>query len=246
MVETPGALLLTNVGGFLPGDVDKVIQQDAPLEIYRNPFLAEAMVNLNMIDTQGGGIKRMFEKQMQRFFPMPDFNLSEPDRVQVKLPGSILDEQYSRLLMERSDLDLWEVILLDHVQKRQRVSPEAHKRLKEAGLVEGRYPNLLIAGKVASVTGQKARRIRERGFNKQYYLDVITALIREHQPVPRSEIDRLLLDKLPGILNEKQKKTKIHNLVAELAKKGKIENRGSRAQPAWHVVDSSEFSKEKQ
>jgi ATP-dependent DNA helicase RecG len=225
--------------------VDKVIQQDAPLEIYRNPFLAEAMVNLNMIDTQGGGIKRMFEKQMQRFFPMPDYNLSEPDRVQVNLPGSILDEQYSRLLMERADLDLWQVILLDRVQKRQRIPQEAHRRLKAAGLVEGRYPNLLIAGRVAKVTGQKARHIRERGFNKQYYLDAITALIREHQPIPRSEIDRLLLDKLPEILNEKQKKAKIHNLMAELAKKGKIENRGSRAQPAWHAVDPSDFNKEK-
>ena len=72
VVETTSSVLLTNVGSFLPGDVDKVIRQDAPLEIYRNPFLAEAMVNLNMIDTQGGGIKRMFQKQRQRFFPMPD------------------------------------------------------------------------------------------------------------------------------------------------------------------------------
>ena len=203
------------------------------------------MVNLNMIDTQGGGIKRMFEKQMQRFFPMPDYNLIEPDRVQVNLPGSILDEQYSRLLMERADLDLWQVIQLDRVQKRQQIPQEAHRRLKAAGLVEGRYPNLLIAGRVAKVTGQKARHIRERGFNKQYYLDAIAALIREHQPIPRLEIDRLLLDKLPEILNEKQKKAKIHNLMTELAKKGKIQNRGSRAQPAWHTADPSDFNKEK-
>lgn len=39
--------------------MEAVIDQDAPLEIYRNPYLAEAMVSLNMIDTQGGGIKRM-------------------------------------------------------------------------------------------------------------------------------------------------------------------------------------------
>jgi len=83
--------------------------------------------------------------------------------------------------------------------------------------VEGRYPNLLIAGRVAKVTGQKARHILERGFNKQYYLDAIASLIREHQPIPRSEIDRLLLDKLPEILDEKQKKAKIHSLMAELS-----------------------------
>lgn len=239
VVETPQALLLTNVGGFLPGDVDKVIQQDAPLEIYRNPFLVEAMVNLNMIDTQGGGIKRMFQKQMSRFFPMPDYNLSESDRVQVNIPGNILDEQYSQLLMEQADLDLWQVILLDRVQKRQKISQEAHQRLKAAGLVEGRYPNLLIAGRVAKVTGQKARHIRERGFNKQYYINIILALIQEHQPVPRSEIDRLLMDKLPEILNEKQKKMKIHNLMAQLVKERKIENRGSKTQPAWHTTEST-------
>lgn len=62
-VETPDHILISNVGSFLPGDVEKVIRQDAPSEIYRNPFLSEAMVQLNMIDTQGDGIKRMFQAQ---------------------------------------------------------------------------------------------------------------------------------------------------------------------------------------
>jgi ATP-dependent DNA helicase RecG len=235
IVETPSSVLIGNVGGFLPGDVENVIRQDAPLEIYRNPFLAESMVNLNMIDTQGGGIKRMFEKQKQRFFPMPDYDLSNMDRVQVSIPGNILDENYSRLLMERSDLDLWQVILLDHVQKRVRINAEAHRALKAAGLVEGRYPNLIIAANIARLTGQKAKYIRDRGFNKKYYLDMIETLIREQQPVPRSEIDRLLLDKLPEVLNTQQKKAKIHNLMTELARTNRIENRGSKGSPAWYA-----------
>lgn len=106
VVEKPDALLLTNVGGFLPGRVETVIEQDAPLEVYRNPFLAEAMVNLNMIDTQGGGIKRMFMKQRQRFFPMPDYDLSQPERVALTVRGRILDERYTRLLMAQTDL-IW-------------------------------------------------------------------------------------------------------------------------------------------
>lgn len=61
--------------------------------------------------------------------------------------------------------------------------------------------------------------------------------LARRQPIPRSEIDRLLLDKLPEVLNEKQKKAKVHNLMAELARKGRIENRGSRGHPAWHTVD---------
>ena len=238
IVEMPSSILIENVGGFLPGDLDTVICQDAPLEIYRNPFLAEAMVNLNMIDTQGGGIKRMFEKQKQRFFPMPDYDLSNSEKVKVTIPGNILNENYSRLLMERADLDLWQVILLDRVQKRQRISIEAHRALKSVGLVEGRYPNIIIASKIAGITGEKAKYIRDRGFNKKYYLDMIETLIKEHQPIQRSEIDRLLLDKLPEVLTTKQKKAKIHNLMAELVSKNKIENRGSKANPAWYAMNS--------
>ncbi len=237
VVETPGALLLTNVGGFLPGSVEAVIEQDAPLEIYRNPFLAEAMVNLNMIDTQGGGIKRMFQKQRQRFFPMPDYDLSEPERVKLTLRGRVLDERYTRMLMARTDLDLGLIILLDKVQKRQRISTDDSKRLKAASLVEGRYPNLLVAGRVAAAVGEKARHIRDRGLDGQYYEDMVVALVREHQPVTRADI-RLLLDKLPEVLTPEQKLNRIHNLLRKLAETGLIVDRGSRRWPKWIPADA--------
>ncbi len=51
VVETPDSLTLTNVGSFLPGSVENVIRDDAPPEVYRNRFLADAMVSVNMIDT---------------------------------------------------------------------------------------------------------------------------------------------------------------------------------------------------
>ena len=97
IVETPENLIITNVGSFIPGSVEQVIRQDAPSEIYRNPLLARAMVSLNMIDTIGSGIKRMFLTQKRRFFPMPDFDLNTPERVMVKISGKILDEKYSWL-----------------------------------------------------------------------------------------------------------------------------------------------------
>lgn len=237
VVETPDSLLLTNVGGFLPGRVENVIEQDAPLEIYRNPFLAEAMVNLNMIDTQGGGIKRMFQKQRQRFFPMPDYDLSQPDRVMVTLRGRILDERYTRLLMAQTDLDLGTIILLDKVQKGQRLSADEAKRVKAAKLVEGRYPNLIVAGPLAAAAGEKARHIRNRGLDSQYYRDLVVALVKEHQPVSRDDIDKLLLDKLPEILTREQKLNRIHNLLGQLAKAGVIQNNGTRRHSQWALID---------
>lgn len=234
VVETPESLTFTNMGGFIPGTVERVIRQDAPCETYRNPFLADAMVNLNMIDTQGGGIKRMFRSQMQRFFPLPDYDLSQKDRVVVRIRGEVLNENYTRLLMQRTDLDLWTVILLDKVQKKVSVSRTERKRLKRQGLVEGRYPNLLVSSQVAEATGEKARHIRDRGLDRKFYQDLVLELIREHGPVTREDIDNLLMDKLPDVLSEQQKRNRVHNLLGDLRRKQRlIRNIGTDTKPKW-------------
>ncbi|MCC6781752.1 MAG: putative DNA binding domain-containing protein [Planctomycetes bacterium] len=240
VVEFPGRVLIANVGEFLPGDVETVIRQDAPQAIYRNSFLAHAMVELNLIDTQGGGIKRMFETQRRRSFPLPDYELDKPGQVTVSVAGRILDEGYTRLLLERTDLDLGSVMLLDRVQKGRRIQPEEHRVLKAAGLVEGRYPNLIVAGAVARAAGEAGRHIRERGFDKRYYLDLILALVREHQPVTRADVDQVLVPKLPDRLTAEQKRRKVKNLLQELRQEGRIENRGTRSRPEWVVRDGGE------
>jgi ATP-dependent DNA helicase RecG len=244
VVETPDALFLTNRGSFLPGTVETVIQQDTPLEIFRNLFLAAAMVNLNLIDTQGGGIKKMFQKQRGRFFPMPDYDLTEPQRVVVKIAGRILDERYARLLMGRTDLSLETIILLDRVQKRQPITREEHKQLKSDGLVEGRFPNLVVAAKIAAATGNVAKHIRDRGFDNQYYQNLILELIRKHQPVSREVVDEMLLDKLPEVLTRKQKQKKVHNLLYELShRQQRILNSGTRKFPQWVLLNAPTESK---
>ena len=115
LVGEPESVLVTNLGDFLPGSVEEVIRRDAPPEFYRNRFLAEAMVNLNMIDTIGGGIRRTFTTQWERSFPMPDYDLAEPVQVQARIVGKVIDEKYTRMLMQRTDLDLMDVIALDKV-----------------------------------------------------------------------------------------------------------------------------------
>ncbi len=177
----------------------------------------------------------MFQFQMKRYLPLPDYDLSTPERVVVTIQGRVLDENYTRLLMERTDLDLWAVILLDKVQKRIRIDQKEHQQLKKLGLVEGRYPNILISSKVAAATDEQAKHIRLRGFNKKYYLDMIVELIQTHEPVSRKKIDDLLMNILPGILTENQKKNKIHNLLRELARNEIIVNSGSRRSSAWRI-----------
>ena len=60
-------LVFSNYGSFLPKSIEAVVLNDSPEEIYRNPFLVEAMKNLDMVETQGGGIRKTFNFQRERF-----------------------------------------------------------------------------------------------------------------------------------------------------------------------------------
>ena len=136
VVEDPSSLLFTNRGEFLPGTVREAIVRDSPPDFYPNRFLTEAMVNLNMIDTIGSGIKRVFTKQQQRNFPMPDFDLSESGRVMVRIFGKVIDDKYTRMLKSRPELELIDVITLDKVQKKTPISEDEFKSLKLLSPVE--------------------------------------------------------------------------------------------------------------
>ncbi|MFM1798774.1 MAG: hypothetical protein RLZZ117_1052, partial [Cyanobacteriota bacterium] len=75
--------------------------------------------------------------------------------------------------------------------------------------------------------------IREKGLDKQFYLDLILALVREHGPVARQDVDQALIPKLPDRLTGEQKRRKVQNLLQELRRAGQIDNCGSRAAPQW-------------
>ena len=65
--------------------------------------------------------------------------------------------------MNRMDLDLETIILLDRVQSVSRLRRKSYKRLKTGELVEGRFPNLIVAAQIAAITGEKAMFIRDKG-----------------------------------------------------------------------------------
>lgn len=236
VVEEPESVLFTNLGHFIPGSVEEVIRRDAPPEQYRNPFLAQAMVNLNMIDTIGSGIKRMFLKQRERFFPMPDYDLSEPERVKVRLFGKVLDENYTRLLIEKTDLNLIDVMTLDRVQKKRSLTEGEFKKLKKKKLVEGRRPNLYVSAKIAAVTGEKATYIKQRAFDKEHYKKMVISYLEEFSEAKRDDIDKLLLDKLSDTLSEKQKRKRVGNLLYEMSHKDEsIAATGPRKSALWRL-----------
>jgi len=243
VVETPDTLLFTNLGSFIPGTVEEMIRSDAPPEIYRNPYLAQAMVNLNMIDTIGSGIKRMFTRQRERSFPMPDYELDDPKKVVVRLTGQVLDENYTQLPLSETELDLIDVIALDKVQKNRPLDEESFRRLKARKLIEGRRPNLFVSATIAAATGDKASHIKNRAFDKQHYKDMVVAYLEKFGEATRTELDELLLDKVSDALDGYQKRRFIANLLQEMKKAGQLVPDGVSRWAKWRLTKPASEAK---
>ncbi len=228
-----GELTFINMGDFIPHSIEQVIISDAPEPKYRNPFLAEAMVNLNMIDTMGSGIKRMFIIQKNKYFPLPDYELSN-QKVKVKIFGKIIDMNYAKKLAEFEDLTLEEIILLDKVAKNKELATDEVKQLKIKKLIEGRKPNYYISSTIANAVGEKEKYIKLRGFKDVHYKKMVLEYIGTYKSASKPDIDSLLLDILPDILDKQQKENKVKNIIYSMSKKDKsIVNQGTNRKPVW-------------
>lgn len=220
--EFEDKLILTNPGTFLPGGIEPILQPSYNPPFYRNQLLAETMVKLNMIDTQAMGIRRVFRIQQEKFFPLPDYDFSVPRQISVTVYGKVLDENYSRVLFENPDFDLSTVYLIDRVQKHAPISKEAIKELRRLGVIEGKAPNIYVSAKVAESTDTKAQYVKNKGFDDEYYKKLIISYLETYKKGKKQDFIELLADKLPDTMDEKQKNSKVRNLLGSLKNEGRI------------------------
>lgn len=218
-------IIFQNHGQFLPESVESVVRKDCPESVYRNRYLTDAMRNLNMIETEGGGIKKMFNKQRVRLFPMPEYDLSD-EKVKVTIIGKVIDEAFARILTKNSDLSLIQILLLDKVQKHKSLTDDEVKYLRSMHFIEGRKPNYFLSADVVRPTRNrklKSDYIHNKGFDNDHYRSLILKYLEKFSTATREDIDTLLWDKLPAYMeDDAQKKRKIRNLLYSLSSEGKI------------------------
>ncbi len=237
VTEYSDKLSFENVGSFYEGNPEDYIAGTKTPRSYRNSFLAQAMAELKMIDTLGYGIHEMNTEQAKRYFPLPDYDLSEPGVVKVSIYGKIFDPAYSKLLIQNPDLSLEDIIALDRVQKQLPLTEVMIKRLRKAQLIEGRKPNFHISLRVAKVTNMKADYVTSRPQDDDYYSKLILDYLNSFGKASRQEINELLYKKLSDTFDDLQKDNKIKNLLTKLRRNGKIINDGSRTAPVWKLAE---------
>lgn len=215
-------IMISNAGQFLPGDIRPVLEPAYAPPYYKNPLLAQTMVNFRMIETASSGIRRVYSIMQERLFPLPDYDLSEYNVVKVTVYGKVLDENYTNILFQNPDMDLRIVYLLDRVQKGEHIDRKDANKLRKMNLIEGKMPNLYISANIAERLDQKAQYIKNKGFDDQYYKKLIVNYLETWGKGKKSDFVALLSDKLPDGLSSEQKSSKVRNLLQSLRREGII------------------------
>lgn len=234
--EFEDKIKFTNPGDFIPQKIENVLEVSYNPPFYRNQLLAEAMASFHMIDTATLGIRRAYNIQKAKYFPMPDYNVSTGTQVEVTVYGKSLNDNYMHILYDHQDLDLQTVFLLDKVQKGLPIDKADADRLRSFKLVEGRLSSLYLSASAAKSIDESANYIKNKGFDDKYYKDLIVEYLKKYERAKKKDIRDLLWDKLPNALNDTQKENKIRNLLSSMKKKDIIEPDSSNQQKSYWIL----------
>ena len=109
-------LKFRNAGTFYYGTIeDYIFVEDFTPPEYRNPFLAEAMEKIGMIDTVSKGIKLIFNIQKEKYLPLPEYVLS--NYVELTIYADNKRNEYTNQLFADKTISLGTVFLMDKKQK---------------------------------------------------------------------------------------------------------------------------------
>lgn len=234
--EFEDKIKFTNPGDFIPQKVENVLEVSYNPPFYRNQLLSETMAAFHMIDTATLGIRRAYNIQKAKYFPMPDYNVSTGTQVEVTVYGKSLNDNYMHILYDHQDLDLQTVFLLDRVQKGLPIDKADADKLRSFKLVEGRLNSLYLSASAAKSIDESANYIKNKGFDDKYYKDLVVEYLKKYERAKKKDIRDLLWDKLSNALNDTQKENKIRNLLSAMKKKGIIDTNSSNQQKSYWIL----------
>ena len=220
IVENPTYLYYSNAGSFIPGTLENALTNEEPQAYFRNECLCRAMVDFNMIDTVSRGIKKMFNEQWRRHFPMPDYEIDAKNRkVSVRIYGNEINKQYTNLLKTNDSLTLWDCISLDAVQKGRTIHEDVAQNLLNRGLIEGEAPNYTISLGIAKATNQLQGYTKQKGLDKEKMKQMILQYLKNAgtDGAKRDSIYEYIKDVMPQVKTHEQQLRLLGDILSALS-----------------------------
>ena len=194
------------------------------------------MVDFNMIDTVSRGIKKMFNEQWRRHFPMPDYEIDQiKKKVVVRIYGNEINKRYTDLLKTNDTLSLWDCISLDAVQKGRTIHEDIAQDLLKRGLIEGEVPHYSISLSIAKNTHQLPSYTKTKGLDKERLRQMVLQYLSNagDEGAKRDSIYEYLKDVLPANKTKEQQLRYVGRLLIELNEEKLIDRIGLK----WILTD---------
>lgn len=110
--------------------------------------------------------------------------------------------------------------------------------LRKLKVIEGKVPNIFLSASISETIGEKSQYVKNKAFDDQYYKDLIVQYLKQYKKAKKKDIRALLWDKLPEIMEDKQKEDKIRNLLASMRRKEIITTDSKNQQrSSWILVE---------
>ena len=233
-------MTISNPGGFVEGvNLDNLLVADPRS---RNPLLADIIKRIGLAERTGRGIDRIFEGMLRYGRPAPDYSMSSPHTVSVRMAAGDADLNFLQMILQREEqaggtMPIDSLIILARLREERRLATSdlaaavqkseslvraSLEKLVEAGLVEAhgasRGRTYTLSANVYRHTGQKAAYVRQAGFDPIQQEQMVLTYIDKHGTIKRADVMELC----------HLTKNQAYKLLARLKERGDIRQIGER------------------
>jgi hypothetical protein len=117
------------------------------------------MEKIGLIEGRGSGFRKWFRDTTTRsFLPIPtldfDSKIGDRDGFTYTIYGFSIDDNFVKILQtKKAELQIQDIILLDRVAKKQKITTSQFNLLKKQGLVEGKPTKCILSLEITKICG---------------------------------------------------------------------------------------------
>ena len=215
-------------------DLEKFqIGNDIPNK-YRNEALVNAMIEIGLMEAKGTGYNKLFQYNTKEvYLPLPQINWDNTNQFEVKLYGVPLDKNFADILSQKTNLEPEVILLLDQVQKEFSIDQKIFYNLKKQGLVDGTPTKGKLSFDFMKLIGKENEYIDKS--EDEHLKILIYKKIKQTKNCKRQNIENYIYPKFSENLSDKQKYTKLHNMLTILKNEGWIDSQGGKKHAVWII-----------
>lgn len=241
--QTPLEIRFTNFGIFHADLLLAITKNHRPP--YSNPSMADFLQHINLMEREGGGLRRVYSTQLGRGVRVISefLNNFDPPRVDFILKGKVENIDFAKLVLAaENEIEIFDLLLLDKIiggknKVGEDLTIDDAERLRQTGYIEIRgrkHRKCFVSATLADSIGKRGDYVRKKGFTKDQKITMIMNTFDEYGKVKMKDVYDLFPD---------DAQSSLRNLMKNLVDAGRIRRitpPGGRSEWYYVKVESSD------